>query len=311
MVVLPQEDRVTSHFSSLLLLALLLGCSSKHPSEVVVYTSQDQVYAEPILQAFSRETGISVRAIYDGESVKTLGLVNRLRAEKNNPQCDLFWNNEEMLTRVLEQSGVLRETNAYVCVGSRTRRLIYNTEKLQSSQLPRSLLELTNANWKGRVVMPYPLFGTTASHFAALRGKWGDSVWEAWCRALAANQTMLVDGNSIAVKLVGNGEAWIGLTDSDDLAAGLESHLPIASAPLSSELLRIPNTIAVIKNCPHSLAAQKLLEYLQRKEVLDQLVAAHALEPAGLPKDLLALHNSKPVSDFNDTANRLKEIFLR
>ena len=53
---------------------LLVGCSPGGDS-VTVYTSQDQVYAEPILQLFERETGIRVRAVYDSEVVKTVGLV--------------------------------------------------------------------------------------------------------------------------------------------------------------------------------------------------------------------------------------------
>ena len=61
--------------------ALLTGCSSGGGS-VTVYTSQDQVYAEPILEQFEREAGVRVRAVYDSEAVKTVGLVNRLIAEK-------------------------------------------------------------------------------------------------------------------------------------------------------------------------------------------------------------------------------------
>src|SRR5438128_2242010 len=49
-------------------------------NEVVVYTSQDQVYAEPILKKFERQAGIRVRAVYDSEAIKTVGLVNRLLA---------------------------------------------------------------------------------------------------------------------------------------------------------------------------------------------------------------------------------------
>ena len=71
--------------------SLLAGCSSSGDS-VTVYTSQDQVYAEPILQRFEQETGVRVRAVYDSEAVKTVGLINRLIAEKNHPRCDLFWN---------------------------------------------------------------------------------------------------------------------------------------------------------------------------------------------------------------------------
>src|SRR6476661_7022367 len=50
-------------------------------------------------------TGIIVRPVYDNEAAKTVGLVNRLIAEKNNPQCDVFWNNEELRTHQLAHDG--------------------------------------------------------------------------------------------------------------------------------------------------------------------------------------------------------------
>ena len=59
----------------------------------------------------------------------------------------------------------------------------------------------------------------------------GEERWQAWCRALQANRPFLVDGNSVVVNLVGRGEAWIGLTDSDDIAAGRRDGLPIAELP--------------------------------------------------------------------------------
>jgi iron(III) transport system substrate-binding protein len=78
--------------------------------------------------------------------------------------------------------------------------------------------------------------------------------------------------------MVGRGEAWIGLTDSDDVAAGQAERLPLAQLPMSGETLLIPNTIAVVSGAPHPDAAQRLFEYLQRPDVVRQLVAVHALE---------------------------------
>ena len=59
-------------------------------SVVVVYAAQDQVYAEPVFAEFQKETGIKVKAVYDSEAVKTVGLANRLLAERSHPQCDMF-----------------------------------------------------------------------------------------------------------------------------------------------------------------------------------------------------------------------------
>jgi iron(III) transport system substrate-binding protein len=281
---------------------------------VVVYAAQDQVYAEPILKDFEKETGVKVRAVYDSEAVKTVGLANRLLAERSHPQCDVFWGNEEMRTRQLAAQNVFRETNGWATFGYRSRRLVVNTNKLTLASVPRSLTELTNETWRGKVALAYPQFGTTATHFHALRQHWGDAAWQAWCRALAANKPFLVDGNSVVVKLVGRGEAWVGLTDSDDIADGQREGLPIAALPLTDELLLIPNTVAVTRNAPHPANAQRLFEYLQRREVAEQLVRAQALEGASMgdmTTPTLKLAWNALLGDLEKTTAELNQIFFR
>src|SRR5688572_30930315 len=93
-------------------LLLLIGCAKR--DYVVLYTSQDQFYAEPILKEFTEKTGIEVRTVFDTESAKTAALAHRLRAEKNNPQCDVFWSNEEMHTRLLAQDTIIRPEDVTV-----------------------------------------------------------------------------------------------------------------------------------------------------------------------------------------------------
>src|SRR5690349_10980680 len=97
---------------SLLLIAFLGGCARKAQKEaVVLYSSQDQLFAEPILKEFTRQSGIEVRPLFDSESVKTAGLAHRLRAEKEYPGCDLFWSNEELYTQTLARDGIFSAEN--------------------------------------------------------------------------------------------------------------------------------------------------------------------------------------------------------
>jgi iron(III) transport system substrate-binding protein len=300
---------------------------------VIVYAAQDQVYAEPILTEFGKETGIKVKAVYDNEAVKTVGLANRLLAEGSHPQCDVFWGNEEMRTRQLAVQDVFRKTNGWTAFGYRSRRIVINTNKLSLADAPKSLLDLTNEIWRGKVALAFPQFGTTATHFQALRQHWSQDRWLAWCRALAANKPFVVDGNSVVVKFVARGGAWIGLTDSDDIAAGQREGLPIAALPLTDESLLIPNTVAVIRNAPHPANAQKLFDYLQRREVAEKLVQADALESSEgrvirVPKSTTETEVRDPRSsslrekalnpdwdlllrDLEATTKQLNEIFLR
>ena len=97
--------------SFLVLIVLsFVNCRKEQPTtqqQVVVYTSLDKVFSQPILEEFEHKTGIGVKAVYDSEATKTTGLVNRLIAEKDSPRADVFWNSETGRTIVLKQKGVL------------------------------------------------------------------------------------------------------------------------------------------------------------------------------------------------------------
>jgi iron(III) transport system substrate-binding protein len=292
----------------------LFPLPAKAQNQVVAYCAQDEDFAEPLLRDFEKETGIRVRPVYDSEAVKTVGLANRLLAEQKHPQCDVFWGNEEMRTRRLAAQRVFRETNGWAALGYRSRRIAINTNYLSLAAAPRSFSDLTNRAWRGKIALAYPQFGTTSTHFHALRQAWGDLRWLAWCRALAANQPLLVDGNSVVVKLVGRGEAWIGLTDSDDIAAAQREGLPVMPLPMTGETLLVPNTVAVTRGAPHPEAAERLFEYLQRPDVVERLVAAKALEganPAAVRIPTLKVNWDSLLKGLEDTTAKLNEVFLR
>ena len=296
------------------LIGLAYRFAGKKQNQVVVYCAQDRVYAEPIFRDLEKAAGIKVRAVYDSEAVKTVGLANRLLAERSHPQCDVFWGNEEMRTRQLAAQNVFRETNGWAAFGYRSRRMVINTNQLSVASAPHSLIDLTNETWRGKIALAYPQFGTTATHFHALRQHWGDDAWQIWCHALASNKPFLVDGNSVVVKVVAKGEAWIGLTDSDDIADGQREGLPIAACPMTGESLLIPNTVAVTRRAPHPESAQLLFDYLQRQEIAERLIAAKALEGFSLAE--VSTPTLKPdwnrlLNELESTTAKLNEFFLR
>lgn len=287
------------------------GDSSKQT--VIVYAAQDQVYAEPILKEFEQRTGIKVRAIYDSEATKTVAIANRLLAERAHPQCDVYWGNEELRTRQLASQNVFRETNGWAAFGYRSRRITLSATNT-SLLVPASLRECTNSIYRGQIALAYPLFGSTATHLLALRQHWGAARWENWCRALAANKPYLVDGNSVAARMVAKGQARVGLTDSDDIAAENREGASLTALPFSDETLLLPNTVAIVRHAPHPDEARRLFEYLQTSPVTERLIQAGALEgalaaevrSATLKPDWDAL-----LRDLEAGTRLIQEIFLR
>src|SRR5260370_35277362 len=91
---------------ALALVVILTSCHATSSRTVVVYVSEDQVFSEPILKDFERETGITVKSVFDTEESKSTGVTNRLIAEKDNPQADVYWANEPGRADALTQRGV-------------------------------------------------------------------------------------------------------------------------------------------------------------------------------------------------------------
>jgi iron(III) transport system substrate-binding protein len=267
--------------------------------QVIVYTALDQIFSEPIFKEFEDTYKIKVKAVYDIEAVKTVGLVNRLIAEKNNQQCDVFWNNEIMRTIILKRKDILapyrspsaqdipaqfKDKDGYWAgFAARARVLVVNTELVKEPDYPSSIIDLTTAKWRGQGAMANPLFGTTATHLAAMFATMGREGAEKYLSQLKANETKIVDGNSVVRDMTASGAVKFGITDTDDVNVGIISGMPIkmiAPDQHGQGTLLIPNTVALVNGAPHQKEAKLLIDFLLSRAVEEKL--AHC-ESAQIP----------------------------
>ena len=276
------------------LLLLLSGCWRSTGSEVVVYTALDAEFSTPILQKFTAASDISMLPKFDVESTKTVGLAEAIVAEKDRPRCDVFWNNEILHTLRLKRLGLLeayqppiaeeypaayRDPQGYWHgFAARARILIVNTKLISKRDRPTSILDLADPKWRGRPAMAKPLFGTTATHAACLFAAWGDRRAEEFFRKLQRNEIQIVSGNKQVAMAVGGGRADFGLTDTDDALEEIAKGMPVTiiypdQRPDGRGTLFIPNTLAIIRGCPHPAAARQLVDYLLSPEVEAMLAA--------------------------------------
>src|SRR5262245_39233935 len=90
----------------------LAACRSPEPAPqpsraVSIYVWSDCVFSGPVLREYEKRSGVRVNPVYDTEETKSTGLANRLIAEKDRPQADVFWSNEPVRTLVLKSRAVL------------------------------------------------------------------------------------------------------------------------------------------------------------------------------------------------------------
>ncbi|HEU4751625.1 MAG TPA: extracellular solute-binding protein, partial [Armatimonadota bacterium] len=263
--------------------------------------SLDEPYSRPVLNAFTRETGIAVRPVFDTEANKSRGLAQRILAERGRPRADLFWSSEVMQTLTLKQGGALDAYRSPSAAGiparyrdpdgfwtgfaARMRVLVYNTGRVKTP--PRSLLELTDPKWRGEVAMANPLFGTTTTEAVALFQKLGPERARAYYQARKANRTRMVDGNSVAAEDTARGDARVGQTDTDDAYIRVDQGRPLGVVFPDQDgmgALLIPNTVGLVRGGPHPELAKRFVDYLLRPET-EMLLAK-------LPSRQLPLHES-------------------
>lgn len=275
------------------------GCQAESRNEVVVYAALDSEFSDPILRDFERETGIAVRAKFDVESTKTVGLTNLIIAEQARPRCDLFWNNEILNTLRLEKRGLLEAYlppraaqypiefraagGAWHGFAARARVLIVNTDLVAEADRPNSIRDLAGERWRGRCGMAKPLFGTTATHAACLFARLGPGDARQFFRDLKANDVQILSGNKQVALSVASGELACGLTDTDDAIIEVEHGRSVAIVyPDQGEgglgTLFIPNTLAMIRGGPHQDQARRLVDYLLTQEVEVRLAAGESAQ---------------------------------
>jgi iron(III) transport system substrate-binding protein len=275
------------------LLVLLCSCDSKSTGQVMLYTSVDEPVVRPIIEAFEKQTGLKVVIRTDTEATRTVGLSERLLAEKDRPQADVWWGNEPFHTVNLAESGVLAEFMPPIhakipavfrdpkCrwAGTALRaRVIAVSDQLTGKPIT-SLDDLADPALKGRIAMARPSAGTTGGHVAALYALWGDEKADTFFQKLADNQIKLVGGNSVVAEMVGQGTLLAGLTDNDDVdsakAAGGKLHMVLPDQGSDRiGTLTIPCTVGLVKGGPNPENARRLVEYLLSPEVEKQLLDA-------------------------------------
>lgn len=331
--------------TSFLLILCFSGCGRSRP-RVVLYCAQDREFAEEILTDFTNRTGQEVLPKYDIESEKSVGLVMEIAREKNRPRCDIHWNNEILGTIRLQRQGLLEpfaspsaapypafakaKDDTWHAFAERARVLLVNTNLVpRAEDRPKSLLDLTEPPWNGKVVMAKPNFGTSATQAACLFEVLGPEKAKQFYLGLKANGIHIVPGNKQVAEGVSEGQFAVGMTDTDDAIGEVKAGKPVTiifpdrDTPKDSRMgtLFIPNTVAVIRGSPNPSGARQLVDFLLSSDVEAKLAEAEShqipMNPevhATLPKEFATRQTAKAMDvNFEKAADLWDEVqeFLR
>ncbi|MBV9468672.1 MAG: substrate-binding domain-containing protein [Abitibacteriaceae bacterium] len=308
------------------LLLLLAGChrsaapARSASNRVVLYCSVDDVYAKPIIQDVEKKTGLRIDTLYDTEAAKTAGLANRIRAERNRPQGDVFWSSALLQTLLLKREGLLQAyqspaaqdippafkdpQGAWTGMGARARLIVFH--KQNGLRPPRSLQDLIGVHGTG---ISNPQFGSASDWVAALAARWGVEKTLNYFRSLSRNGVRSLPGNSVVAEKVAHGELQYGVTDTDDFLE--QSHRTgtiLTLSPPAPNTVLVPVSVAMLKGAPHPEAARKLIDALCAPAIEQELVmkmpGVLPLRSQSVPKEVAAIKGITQLASSapNDTA---------
>ncbi|MCZ6862837.1 MAG: Fe(3+) ABC transporter substrate-binding protein [Alphaproteobacteria bacterium] len=263
--------------------------------EVNVYSYRQEVLVRPLLDRFTKKTGIKVNIIFAKK-----GMIARLKAEGANSPADAILTVDAGRLIRAKQAGVLQPIQSSVLGNSippqyrdpegywfgltvRARPIIYSRTRVKPSSLS-TYAALTDAKWKGRICIRSSGNIYNQSMLAAMIARIGAAKTESWARGLVANFARRPKGGDRdQIRAVAAGLCDIAVVNTYYLAGMIDSKRASDRTAASKVEIFWPNQkgygthvnisgAGVTKSARNRSNAVKLLEFLVSDEA--QLIYA-------------------------------------
>jgi iron(III) transport system substrate-binding protein len=270
---------------------------------LVLYSGRNEGLIKPLLEKFTKATGVKVTTRYGDGAELTATLLE----EGNKTPASVFFSQDAGALGALQEAGRLEPLPAvvlnrvpskfrskqgqWVGVSGRARVLAYNTEEVTEKDLPDSVFDLTAPAYKGKVGF-VPTNASFHAFVTAMRVSAGEQKTEQFLTAFKANEPKAYDRNGLLAEAVDKGDVPYGLLNHyylyeradelgglDKLQAG--NHFFKAGDPGS--LVNVAG-VGVLKGKADERTA-KLVDYLLGKEAQTYFGSATHEYPliAGVP----------------------------
>ena len=191
------------------------------PGSLVIYAGRSESLVAPVIKQFREATGINVQVKYGGSSA----IAATIQEEGENSPADVFWAQEpgalaalSAMFRPLPSDITLSvpewaraSDSSWVGVTGRARVIVHSSH-LDESELPKSVEELTDPKWKGRVGWA-PTNSSFRVMVTAMRQVWGEDKTREWLEGMIANDVRVYPKNTPIVDAAGKGEVDVGLVN--------------------------------------------------------------------------------------------------
>jgi iron(III) transport system substrate-binding protein len=193
-------------------------------TSLTIYSGREERLVKPIMDRFTRETGIQLNVRY----ASSTALATQLVEEGRNSPADVYWSQEPGTLGLVAARGLLKRlpqatvgkvpsrfstrSRRWVGTSGRSRVLVYNTQRVPAQQLPSSVWQLTNVRWKGKIGVA-PTNASFQAFLGATIHLHGEARVRTWLRGLEANDVKFFPNNTTVVQAVARGDIDVGLVN--------------------------------------------------------------------------------------------------
>lgn len=191
---------------------------------ITVYSGRSESLIKPLLEEFTKASGITVEVRYGD----TAAMAAQLLEEGSKSPADVFLAQDagalgtvakklmfaNLPPAVLSKvpAGYQASSGAWVGVTGRSRVLVYNAEQVAGADLPKSVFDLTQPQWKGRFAVA-PANGSFQAFVTAMRVDHGEDRTKQWLDGIKANDVQIRSRNGEIVADVNAGKLSAGLVN--------------------------------------------------------------------------------------------------
>ncbi len=268
----------------------VLCASLVQADEVNIYSAREENLIKPILDIYSRETGVTVNLVTGGADE----LIQRLSLEGANSPADLLLTVDVGRLYRAKEAGVLQSVQSslldaevpanyrdnegyWYALSLRSRVIVYDKERVNPAELS-SYAGLADPKWKGKICVRSSSNIYNQSMVASMVSRNGVEQTEQWAEGLVANFARSPQGGDREqISAIAAGQCQVALVNTYYLAGLLSSSNPADRANGEAVAVFWPDQnsngahinisgAAVTKAAKNKDAAVKLMEYLVSDE---------------------------------------------
>jgi iron(III) transport system substrate-binding protein len=295
--------RATAGTLILFFMALLLACRSSNAPQgktLLIYTPHGQDMLRDFAARYKQaHPEVDVQFLDMGSRE----ILERVRAERNRPQADLWWGASHITFQTAADENLLAPYRPSWAekVGQDARDpsdrwygtyetpevIVYNAELVKAEDAPKDWDDVLDPKWRDKVLIRNPnpsdsmrvIFGAMIWRF--YQGTNSPAGGYDWLRRLDANvHEYTVDGTLMMQKLA-RGEGLVSLWDMPDVMLSREKKnfnvgyvIPRGGTPV------VTDGIAVVRGAPHEEEARRFYEFVTTPESLAHAAREYYRIPA-------------------------------